>query len=103
MHVSALAAEIPDPVFSRLWQDRQCICEGNLPLRRSESYHGGALKNGREEGGDCAAVSGGRGAGRKGPSSAHRRGAGEGIDLEIMAAEGAGEGPPSAYGLGSRD
>src|SRR5215472_9490879 len=43
-----------------------------------------------------------QGAARKGPRRAHRGGTREGVDLEIVAAEGTGEGAPPAHGLGTR-
>ena len=99
MHVSSLAAEIPNSFLSRLWQNRRCVCEGRLLLCRSESYSRGPLQEGREERGDGAALSGSGGAGGPGPGGADRCGAGEGIHLEIVASEGAGEGPPSPHGF----
>ena len=64
MHVSSLAAKVPDSLFSRLRQDWRRVCEGRLPLCPSEPYSRSALQEGREERGDGASLPGGCGAGR---------------------------------------
>src|SRR5215469_6498212 len=102
MHVSSLAAAISDSFISRLWQNWRRLCQGRVPFCRSPSYPGGSFQKGREERRHRAAASRRRGAARKGPRRAHRGGTREGVDLEIVAAEGTGEGGPPAHGLGTR-
>src|SRR5215469_15791804 len=102
MHVSSLAAAISDSFISRLWQNWRSLCQGRVPFCRSPSYPGGSFQKGREERRHRAAASRRRGATRKGPRRAHRGGTREGVDLEIVAAEGTGEGAPPAHGLGTR-
>src|SRR5215813_5607331 len=92
----------PDSFISRLWQNWRRLCQGRVPFCRSPSYPGGSFQKGREERRHRAAASRRRGAARKGPRRAHRGGTREGVELEIVAAEGTGEGAPPAHGLGTR-